>query len=578
MLFRLVRVRLRPYRRYLALVVILQLAQTTAALSLPMLNSQAVNSGVLRGDSAQVLRTGLLMLTVSVLQGACAVAAVHFSAHAAMALGHDLRGAVYARIQRLSALQIRDFSAASLITRSSNDVQQIQQLVLTVLTLMVVAPMMAVGSVVMALRLDAPLSLVLVFVLPALAISLGLIVHRMMPLSAGLQERIDRTNVLVREQITGIRVIRAFVRDAYEQRRFERANRDTRSVALRLGRTQALMMPAFTLIMECAGIVVVWFGGHRVAEGSLLPGTVIAFLHYLTQILQAVLMAVGAFMLMPRAAVCAGRVQEVLATSPRPVTPRQAAGAVRLSGHLTIENADFRYPGAQQAVLREVSLDARPGDTVAVVGSSGSGKSTLLNLVPRLYDPERGIVRLDGHDLRTLDQGTLAASIGLVVQKPYLFSGTLATNLRHGDPAASDEELWHALDVAQARDFVEATGEGLNAPVSQGGINFSGGQRQRIAIAQVLVRKPLVYLFDDSFSALDAVTQERLWAALHQETARATRVVVSQQAATIRAADRIIVLDEGRVTGSGTHAALMAENDAYREIVLSQSTEVRSVG
>lgn len=577
MLFRLVRVRLRPYRRYLALVVILQLAQTTAALSLPMLNSQAVNSGVLRGDSAQVLRTGLLMLTVSVLQGACAVAAVHFSAHAAMALGHDLRGAVYARIQRLSALQIRDFSAASLITRSSNDVQQIQQLVLTVLTLMVVAPMMAVGSVVMALRLDAPLSLVLVFVLPALAISLGLIVHRMMPLSAGLQERIDRTNVLVREQITGIRVIRAFVRDAYEQRRFERANRDTRSVALRLGRTQALMMPAFTLIMECAGIVVVWFGGHRVAEGSLLPGTVIAFLHYLTQILQAVLMAVGAFMLMPRAAVCAA-----VSRGPRHLAPsgdpRQAAGAVRLSGHLTIENADFRYPGAQQAVLREVSLDARPGDTVAVVGSSGSGKSTLLNLVPRLYDPERGIVRLDGHDLRTLDQGTLAASIGLVVQKPYLFSGTLATNLRHGDPAASDEELWHALDVAQARDFVEATGEGLNAPVSQGGINFSGGQRQRIAIAQVLVRKPLVYLFDDSFSALDAVTQERLWAALHQETARATRVVVSQQAATIRAADRIIVLDEGRVTGSGTHAALMAENDAYREIVLSQSTEVRSVG
>lgn len=577
MLFRLLRRYSRPYLGLVAVVVALQLVQTGAALSVPTLNADAIDNGVLKGDVGQVRDAGLWMVSATLLQGMCAAAAVHVSARAAMALGRDLRAAVFARVQRFSGREFSRFGAASLITRSTHDVQQIQQLVMTVLTLLVVAPLTAAGSVVMAWRQDPPLAALLIVVLPVLSLSLALISSRMAPLSASLQRRIDRMNALVREQITGIRVIRAFGRDDHEQRRFAAANGDTLAVALRLGRTQALMMPTFTLIVEGAGIAVLWFGGHRVAGGALQPGTVMALLHYLTQILQAVLMALVAFMLLPRAAACAARIQEVLTTPDSLPAPARPVSAVPAHGQVVIEAADFRYPGAQKPVLHGVSLTAEPGETVAVVGSSGSGKSTLLHLVPRLYDPDRGTVAVGGRDVRDLDRRTLAATVGLVVQKPYLFSGTVAGNLRHGNPQATDEDLWHALSVAQADDFVRAAGKGLGAPVAQGGGNLSGGQRQRLAIAQVLVRRPRVYLFDDSFSALDAVTDARLQEALRRETAGATRVVVAQRVATLRDADRIVVLDEGRVTGCGTHPQLMADNATYREIVLSQPSAPEAV-
>ncbi|MFH8366418.1 ABC transporter ATP-binding protein [Streptomyces sp. NPDC018031] len=575
MLVRLIRARLRPYSRPIVLIVLLQLVQTLATLYLPSLNADIIDNGVVQGDTGYILRIGGLMTAVTLLQILCSVGAVYYSARTAMALGRDVRAAVFDRVQSFSAREMGRFGAPSLITRTTNDVQQVQMLCLMAFTLMVSAPIMCVGGIVMALDQDVPLSGLLLLIVPVLGTVVVLLVRRMRPLFRGMQERIDTVNRVLREQITGIRVIRAFVRDRHERERFEVANAELLDVSLRAGRLMALLFPALMLVVNAAGVAVVWFGGHRIDSGDMEIGALTAFLSYLMQILMSVMMATFMFMMVPRAEVCAERIQEVLDTGTSVVPPstpvRPAAGTRR--GLLEMTGVEFRYPGAEEPVLRDVSLIARPGRTTAVIGSTGSGKSTLLGLVPRLFDATGGSVRVDGVDVRDLDPEALSGAIGLVPQKPYLFSGTVASNLRYGRPDATDEELWQALETAQAKDFVAAMEGGLEAPIAQGGANVSGGQRQRLAIARALVRRPSIYLFDDSFSALDYATDARLRAALAAGTEDATVVIVAQRVSTIRDADRIVVLDEGRVVGTGTHTELMTDNETYREIVLSQLTE-----
>ncbi|MFE4366951.1 ABC transporter transmembrane domain-containing protein [Streptomyces sp. NPDC056835] len=615
-LIRLLGDRLRPYTGLLALVVVLQLIQTLSTLYLPTLNADIINNGVLTGDTGHVLSTGGVMLAVTLLQILAAGAAVYFGARVAMGVGRDLRSAVFSRVQDFSVREMGRFGAASLITRTTNDVQQVQTLTAIGLTMLVAAPLTCVGGIAMAVRQDVPLSLLLLIFVPLLGGCLGLIVRRMPPLFAGMQRRIDQVNRMTREQITGVRVIRAFVRDTHEQRRYARANRELMTVALRTGRLTAWMLPTVILVWEFATVTIVWVGGHRLDSGALRAGSLIAFLSYLMQILMAVMMTVFLLTQLPRAAVSAERVQEVLETEPSgaglsgaglsgaglsgdqlseaplpggPLSGARLSGAqlpgaqlpgaqlpgdlLADAGRLEIRGAGFRYPGAEEPVLRAVDLTARPGRTTAVIGSTGSGKTTLLNLVPRLLDPTEGEVRIGGTDIRAMDPALLARTVGFVPQKPYLFSGTVASNLRYGKPDATDDELWRALETAQAAGFVAAQAEGLDAPVAQGGGNLSGGQRQRLAIARVLVARPEIYLFDDSFSALDYATDAALRAALAGETAGSTVVIVAQRVSTIRGADRIVVLDEGRVVGTGTHEQLMRNNDTYREIVLSQLSE-----
>ncbi|MCL6301933.1 ABC transporter ATP-binding protein [Streptomyces kronopolitis] len=573
MLVRLVRGHLRPHRRALSLIVLLQLIQTLATLYLPTLNADIIDNGVVKGDTGYILGTGGFMVVVTLLQIVCAIGAVYFGARTAMALGRDLRAAVFDRVQSFSAREIGAFGAPSLITRTTNDVQQVQMLVLMTFTMMVTAPIMCIGGVLMALNQDVPLSGLVLVIVPVLAVLISLIVRRLRPLFRGVQQRIDTVNRVLREQITGIRVIRAFVRDGYERERFAGANTDLFDMSLRSGRLMSMMFPLVMLIVNLSGVAVVWFGGLRIDADKMEIGALTAFLSYLMYILMSIMMATFMVMMLPRAEVCAERIQEVLSTDSSVVPPENPVTTLRRHGELELRNVEFRFPGAEQPVLKDISLIARPGETTAVIGSTGSGKSTLLGLVPRLFDATGGAVLVDGEDVRTLDPETLARTIGLVPQKPYLFSGTVASNLRYGNPDATDAELWQALETAQAREFVERMEGGLAAPVAQGGGNVSGGQRQRLAIARALVRRPEIYLFDDSFSALDYATDAALRAALSRETDRATVVIVAQRVATIRGADRIVVLDEGRVVGTGTHTELMAGNETYREIVLSQLTE-----
>ncbi|MEV4874188.1 ABC transporter ATP-binding protein [Streptomyces syringium] len=573
MLVRLLRVHLRPYSKPIALVVLLQLIQTLATLYLPTLNADIIDNGVVKGDTGYILEIGGWMLAVTVGQIVCAIGAVYYGARTAMAVGRDLRATVFDRVQSFSARELGHFGAPSLITRTTNDVQQVQMLALMSFTLMVSAPIMCVGGIAMALHQDVPLSALLLIIVPVLGAVVSLIIWRMRPLFRGMQDRIDTVNRVLREQITGIRVIRAFVRDTHERKRFARANTDLMDVSMRAGRLMSLMFPSTMLVVNLSSVAVLWFGGHRIADGHMEIGALTAFLSYLMQILMAVMMATFMFMMVPRAEVCAERIQEVLATDSSVVPPAEPVTELHRAGHLELRGVEFRFPGAEEPVLKDVSLTARPGETTAVIGSTGSGKSTLLGLIPRLFDATDGSVLLDGVDVRDLDPALMAESVGLVPQKPYLFSGTIASNLRYGRPDASDEELWQALETAQAREFVERMELGLAAPIAQGGSNVSGGQRQRLAIARALVRRPGIYLFDDSFSALDYATDARLRAALAQETGNATVVIVAQRVSTIRDADRILVLDEGRVVGSGTHTELMTSNDTYREIVLSQLTE-----
>ncbi|WP_028813569.1 ABC transporter ATP-binding protein [Streptomyces flavidovirens] len=576
MLIRLLRAHLGPYKKPIALLVLLQLLQTSATLYLPTLNADIIDNGVVTGDTGYILELGGIMIAVSVVQVVCNIGAVHYGARTASALGRDVRAAVFARVQSFSAREVGQFGAPSLITRTTNDVQQVQTLVLMAFTLMVSAPIMCVGGIVMALGQDVPLSGVLLAVVPVLGISVSLIVRRMRPLFRAMQERLDTVNQVLREQITGNRVIRAFVRDEYEKGRFREANTALTDVSLSSGRLMALMFPIVMTVVNVSSIAVVWFGAHRIDSGGMEIGALTAFLAYLMQIVMAVMMATFMFMMVPRAEVCAERIQEVLDTESSVVPPASPVRELRRHGQLELRGAEFRYPGAEEPVIRDIDLVARPGETTAVIGSTGSGKSTLLGLVPRLFDATGGEVLVDGVDVRTLDPVLMAKTVSLVPQKPYLFSGTVATNLRYGKPDATDEELWHALEVAQAREFVEGLDDGLDAPVAQGGTNVSGGQRQRLAIARTLVRRPEIYLFDDSFSALDYTTDAALRAALARETADATVVIVAQRVSTIRDADRIVVLDEGRVVGTGRHHELMENNATYREIVLSQLTEAEA--
>ncbi|NUV66192.1 MULTISPECIES: ABC transporter ATP-binding protein [unclassified Streptomyces] len=576
MLIKLLRAHLGPYKKPIVLLVLLQLLQTCATLYLPSLNADIIDNGVVTGDTGYILEFGGLMIAVSVLQVLCNVGAVYYGARTASALGRDVRAAVFDRVQSFSARELGRFGAPSLITRTTNDVQQVQMLVLLAFTLMVSAPIMCVGGIIMALGLDVPLSAVLLAVVPVLGVSVGLIVRKMGPLFRTMQERLDGVNRVLREQITGNRVIRAFVRDGYEEKRFRGANTELTDVSVATGRLMALMFPTVMTVVNLSSIAVVWFGAHRIDSGGMQIGALTAFLAYLMQIVMAVMMATFMFMMVPRAEVCAERIEEVLGTESSVVPPVAPVLELGRHGHLEVRGAEFRYPGAEEPVLRNVDLVARPGETTAVIGSTGSGKSTLLGLVPRLFDVTDGEVLVDGEDVRTLDPALLARTVSLVPQKPYLFSGTVATNLRYGNPDASDEELWHALEVAQAKEFVEALEHGLDAPIAQGGTNVSGGQRQRLAIARTLVQRPEIYLFDDSFSALDYATDAALRAALGRETAGATVVIVAQRVSTIRDADRILVLDEGRLVGTGTHHELMDGNETYREIVLSQLTEAEA--
>ncbi|GHH64239.1 multidrug ABC transporter ATP-binding protein [Kitasatospora indigofera] len=573
MLIRLLRAHLKPYSRPISLLVLLQLVSTIAALYLPTLNADIIDDGVVKGDTGYILQIGAVMIAVTLVQAACSIGAVYYGARTAMAVGRDIRASVFDRVQSFSARELGQFGAPSLITRTTNDVQQVQMLVLMGFNLMVAAPIMCFGGVLMALNQDVPLSALLLVVVPLLGTVVVLLVRRLRPQFRSMQTKIDTVNRVLREQITGIRVIRAFVKDGHEQERFAGANQELTDVSLRVGKLMAFMFPSVMFVVNLSSVAVMWFGAHRIDSGGMQIGALTAFLSYLMQILMSVMMATFMFMMVPRAEVCAERIEEVLGTESSVVPPADPVTELLRRGNLELRNVEFRYPGAEAPVLRGIDILARPGETTAVIGSTGSGKSTLLGLVPRLIDATGGEVLLDGVDVRRLAPELIAETVGLVPQKPYLFSGTVAGNLRYGRPDATDEELWHALEVAQAKEFVEKFPEGLDAPIAQGGGNVSGGQRQRLAIARALVRKPGVYLFDDSFSALDYATDAKLRKALARETAEATVLIVAQRVSTIRDADRIIVLDEGAVVGVGTHQELMADNPTYREIVLSQLTE-----
>ncbi|WP_329253779.1 ABC transporter ATP-binding protein/permease [Actinoallomurus sp. NBC_01490] len=573
MLIRLLRAYLRPYRKPLALVVAFQLVQTLATLYLPSLNADIIDDGVVKGDTGYIMRTGGIMLAVALVQIVCSSSAVYFGARTAMALGRDVRAGIFNRVQEFSAREVGRFGTPSLITRTTNDVQQVQMLALMTFTIMVSAPIMGIGGIVLALYQDVELSSLLLVSVPVLGVVIALIITRMRRLFRLMQERIDTINRVLREQISGVRVIRAFVRDRPEQERFATSNAELLEVSLGTGRLMAFMFPTVMLVVNVSSVAVLWFGGHLINDGSMEIGALTAFLSYLMQIMMSVMMATFMFMMVPRAEVCAERIQEVLETEPSVVAPDEPVRTLAVHGHLELRDAGFRYPGAEEPVLSGVDLVARPGEITAIIGSTGSGKTTLLNLIPRLMDVTAGKVLVDGVDVRLLDPDVLSEAVAIVPQKPYLFSGTVASNLRYGKPDATDEDLWRALEIAQGRDFVERMDGGLDAKIDQGGTNVSGGQRQRLAIARALVRRPEIYLFDDSFSALDYATDAALRAALATETADATVVIVAQRVSTIRHADRIIVLDEGRVVGTGTHHELMDTNETYREIVLSQLTE-----
>jgi len=569
----LLRTYLRPYQRPIAMIVLFQLISTIASLYLPGLNAQIIDQGVVTGDTGYIVRTGGVMLGVTVVQIVCSVGAVYFGARTAMALGRDLRESVFVTVDSFAAQEVGRFGAPSLITRSTNDIQQVQMLAMLTFTMMIAAPIMCFGGIIMALRQDVYLSSLLVVIVPTLLVCVILIISRMRPLFRSMQEKIDLLNRILREQIGGVRVIRAFVKDAHEQQRFDDASTDLMNVSMGVGRLMALMFPTVMLVMNVSSVAVMWVGGHRIANGDMQIGTLTAFLSYLMQILMAVMMATFMFVMVPRAEVSAERITEVLDTVPSVRAPEAPQVRARHTGLVELRDASFSYPGAQEPVLHGANLIARPGETTAIVGSTGSGKSTLLNLIPRLVDVTGGMVLVDGHDIRSLDPKDLRSSIGLIPQRAYLFGGTVATNLRYGKADATDDELWVALEIAQARKFVEAMPEGLDSVIAQGGTNVSGGQRQRLAIARAVIKAPDIYLFDDSFSALDYDTDARLREALSTVTARSSVIIVAQRISTIRNADRIVVLDQGSVVGTGTHSALMSSCDTYREIVLSQLSE-----
>ncbi|RMX07720.1 ABC transporter ATP-binding protein [Corticibacter populi] len=559
---------LRPYSALLLAVGLLQLLQSLASLYLPKLNADIIDRGVLTGDTGHIVTTGAVMLGVSLLQIAAAIAAVWFGAKVAMRLGRDLRAAVFAQVAQFSEREVQQFGAPSLLTRSTNDVQQVQMLVLMVCSMAFTSLFLAVGGVAMALSLDVALSRVMVLAVPVLLVVLGLIISRMLPLFERMQGQTDDLNRVLREQLSGIRVIRAFVTEDVETQRFAQANTAITETALGVGRLFALMFPVSMLILNLTSVAVVWFGASRI-EAGMEVGALIAFLSYLVQLLMAILISTMLAFIAPRAAVSARRIGEVLNTSPS-VRLDGTATTVPTPGLLEFCDVDFSYPGAERPVLQNIRFTAAPGTTTAIVGATGSGKTTLVNLAARLFDATAGSVRIGGVDVRTLHEDTLYAQLALVPQRPYLFSGTVASNLRYGDPQASDAQLWQALEIAQARDFVAQLPQGLQAPIAQGGTNVSGGQRQRLSIARAVVRRPRIYLFDDSFSALDTATDARLRQALASHSDGATRIVVAQRIASITSADQILLLEDGRISARGTHEELLHDCPAYAEIARSQ--------
>lgn len=570
MLLALLRRHVRPYRGLLSAVAGLQVISTLASLYLPTINAAIIDEGVAVGDTARITHLGLVMLAVTALQVVCAVGAVFFGSRASMGFGRDLRAAMFSHVLGFSAAETARFGTPTLLTRTTNDVQQIQLLVQMTSTMLITAPIMGLGGIAMAIHQDAGLSWLLVISVPILALANGWLVSRLMPIFRTMQRVIDNINRVMREQLSGMRVIRAFAREPLERSRFDEANRALTDTALAAGRWQALMLPVTTLVINLSSVALIWFGGQRIDAGQMQVGSLIAFLAYFMQILYAVLLATFLVVLLPRASACAERITEVLSTAPEITAPQDPAPAPA-TGAVRVERADFRYPGADRAVVQDVSFTAVPGTVTAIVGSTGSGKSTLISLIGRLYDVTAGSIRVDGVDVREFDPEDLWATIGLVPQRGYLFSGTVADNLRYGNASATEDDMWDALRVAAADDFVRADPDGLQMRVAQSGVNFSGGQRQRLAIARAVVRRPAVYLFDDAFSALDVHTDARVRAALREVSSTATVIIVSQRISTVAQADQVIVLDDGRVVGTGTHDTLLTECPTYAQFADSQT-------
>ena len=572
-LVRMMLTRLRPYRWLVAIVLGLIVIQTVLGLYLPNLTADIINNGIAKGDVGYIWRTGAWMLALTLLSGVAAVIATYFASRTSMGVGRDLRATVFSRVMRFSARDMNSFGTASLITRNTNDVQQIQIFLQMALTLMVAAPIMMVGGVIMALHEDVTLSLLLVVAVPLMAALVVTMLFVAVPQFKSMQVKIDRINQVLREQITGVRVIRAFVRGEDEERRFATANASLTATGLRVNRIFVLAMPALMGIMNLSSVAVLWFGGHLISSGQMPIGNLTAFLAYIMQILMAVLLAVVMVILVPRAQASAERIDAVARVQPATTSPEHPITPSSSKGVIEFRNVSFGYPGGEDRVLRDLSFQLLPGQTTAIIGGTGAGKTTLLNLIPRFFDPTSGAVLIDGVDVRDRALEELWAGIGLVPQQAYLFGGTVAYNLRFAAEDANDADIWHALQVAQAGDFVATMDGQLEAPIDQGGTNVSGGQRQRLAIARAIIKRPLIYLFDDCFSALDATTDARLRAQLSGETRNATVVIVAQRVSTILNADRIIVLDDGAVVGSGTHEQLMVSCEEYREIVVSQLGE-----
>ena len=568
---------LKPYQKQLFLVMALLLVQAIANLYLPDLNADIINNGIARGDTEYILKTGGFMLLVTLLLAACSVVSVYWGSKTAMSFGRDLRSDVFRKVQSFSQAEVDQFGTPSLITRTTNDVQQVQMAVLITLNVMISAPVMCIGGIIMALRQDVPLSISIIVIVPVMAVVIGVIMRRALPLFKSMQVKIDRLNQVVREKLAGVRVIRAFVKTDYEEARFDEANLDLTTTALKINRMVAITMPLLMLIVNISMAAIMWFGAHRIDSGAMPIGNLTAFIAYTMQILIAVMMATVMFIMIPRASASAERILEVLETEPSISAPKAPValnpGTADSDASVEFRDVEFTYPGAETPVLRGISFIAYPGETTAIVGSTGCGKSTLINLIPRFYDVTGGSLLIDGVDIREIPEEDLRNKIGFVPQKAFLFSGTIASNLRYGKRDATDDELWHALRIAQAADFVAEMPGQLEAPVSQGGTNFSGGQKQRLAIARALVKRPKIYVFDDSFSALDFKTDAALRAALNDEVDDAIVFIVAQRVSTIMNAERIIVLDKGEIVGMGTHEELMKLCSVYREIVFSQLSE-----
>jgi ATP-binding cassette subfamily B protein len=571
-LIRLLRTYLRPFAPLIVALVVLQFVQTMANLYLPRLNAEIIDKGVAAGDRHRIWTAGLEMLALSAVQIVATIGAVYFGARIASGFGRTMREQVFSRVGSFSSREVNPFGAPTLITRCTNDVQQVQMVVGMSANMLVTAPITVIGGVIMAVSEDAQLSWLLVLCIPLMVGSLGVIVVQLVPKFRSMQKRIDRINGVVREQLAGMRVVRAFVREPHETKRFYDANAEVTTVALQVGRLMAFMFPVVMFVFNASGALVLWFGAHRIADGHMQVGSLIAFLTYLMQILMSVMMATFVSTMIPRAAACADRIGEVLDTSSSVVPPSDPVSTIDVRALLEVDHAEFRYPSADEPILHDITFSVHAGQTTAIIGPTGAGKTTLVNLIPRLMDATDGVVRVDSVDVRALSPSALAERVAIVPQQPYLFSGTVASNLRYGNPAATDEELWDALRIAQAEDFVREMPEGLDAAISQGGTNVSGGQRQRLAIARAIVRKPEIYLFDDAFSALDMATDARLRAALIPSVRDAAVVIVAQRVSTIRTADQIIVLDDGRIAGVGTHDELLRGCETYKEIVESQLT------